>query len=83
MRQKMFKNKKGVTNTTIATLVMVSLLVSIVGTWLVLETFQSKYVATPVSDSRTQESGLVHLNIDGPTEIKDTGVTGLVSIRIE
>ncbi|MGV8087003.1 MAG: hypothetical protein ACP5N1_05200 [Candidatus Woesearchaeota archaeon] len=78
----MFKNTKGVTNTTIATLVMVSLLVSIVGTWLVLETFQTKYVATQV-DSRTQESGLVRLNIDKPAVEQSTGISGLVSINIE
>jgi len=81
MKHKLFENKKGVTNTTIAALVVVSLVVSIVGTWLVLESFQSKYISAPLI-TKTQQSGLVQLDVNGPIQPKYVGTTGLVTLKI-
>lgn len=82
MKQNIFKNTRGVSNTTIATLVIASLLVSIVGTWLVLESFQSKYIATPVV-SKVQQSGYVQLSVSGPADYGNVGTTGLVAFKLE
>ena len=79
--KKMFKNNLGVSNNTIAILIIVSLFISIVGTWLILESFQSRYVTAQVS-SKTQQSGLVQLDIVGPTVQKSTGTVGMVTLDI-
>jgi hypothetical protein len=81
MKPKLFSNKKGVSNSTVTILVIVSLLVSMVGTWLVLESLQTKYVVAPVN-SKTEQSGLVQLSIDGPLAQKNMGVSGLVTLNL-
>ena len=81
-QKKLFENNRGVTNTTIATLVIVSLFVSMVGTWLILESFQSKYVTAPVAN-RAQQTGLVQLGIEGPVIPRSAGTTGLVTLNVK
>ncbi len=82
MKQQLFKNKKGVSNGTIAVLVIASLVISIVGTWLVLESLQSKYVIAPVG-VKTEQSGLVRLDISGPVVPKNVGTSGLITFNLE
>jgi hypothetical protein len=68
------KNQKGVSNTTIAVLVILALLISIIGTWAVLNSIATQQ---NIQSSKGTNVAIVSLSITNPDSPITTGVVTL------
>jgi hypothetical protein len=78
----MYSNKKGTSNTLIAILIVVALMIVITGTIIIIDGTQKANQKTQTTNTIEKSSGLIELKIAGPTK-KATGTTGLLTINIE
>ncbi len=74
-----------VSRTTVTVLLILTVLVSIIGTWAVLSSMTAPKVAAPSVQDHPVASGVISLRVISPEEMaeKEPKATGLISLKIK